>query len=133
MSPQHSTYRYGLSICTATARANRFHLIEWVEYHLLAGVDHIFLYDTSTSKSSRGSLADMLAAHVAEGSVTVVPWHYQNCVRHMASGRGTWWVESNTSGHIHFQPPRAIAQTAALASCYTRYRRVSRYGADVYT
>lgn len=128
-SSSSSTKQYGVSICTASARADRSYLVEWIEYHRLIGVDHFFIYDTSVPSSRQGRIAHTLADYIRDGIVTIVPWPYQNCVRNMASGRGTWWAFDNP--HSYFQPPRAIAQTAALASCYTRYRSTSKYIAHI--
>jgi glycosyltransferase involved in cell wall biosynthesis len=46
------------------------YLVEWIEYHLLVGVEHFWLYD---HLSTDDSLA-VLASYVARGVVTVVPW-----------------------------------------------------------
>lgn len=126
--------KYGLSVCSATARVDAAHLIEWLEYHILLGVDHFFLYDTALPRSRQGQLARVLHEYVKEGLVTIVSWPYENCVRRMASGRGMWWIPPNKtwSGTFdYFQPPRAIAQTAALASCYSRFRTSSEYIAHI--
>ena len=74
-------------------------------------------------------LADILSDYVKEKVVTVVSWPYQNCVRNMASGHLTWWYPHfpNTRRVETFRPPRAISQTAALDSCYARYRSRSKY------
>lgn len=122
---------YNLTVCSATARSNRKHLVEWIEYHLLMGVDHFYLYDTSAARK-QGKLASDLSDYIAEGIVTIVSWPYLNCVRGMSSGRGTWWLEEwDQVEFTYFQPPRAVAQTAALASCYSRFRYFSRYMAHI--
>ncbi len=46
------------------------YLMEWVEYHLLAGVTRFWLYDHLSADAS----LDVLAPYVASGAVTVVPW-----------------------------------------------------------
>lgn len=63
-------------------------------------------------------LAVVLADYVHQGLLTVVRWPYQNCVRNMGSGRK---VVLGAPLNKVFTPPRAIAQTAALASCYSRW------------
>jgi hypothetical protein len=50
----------------------------------------------------------------------------------MASGHLTWWYPDidktgDTQRVEMFRPPRAISQTAALDSCYARYRSRSKY------
>lgn len=114
-----------LSVCTATGRSDRAHLIEWIEYHRLIGVDHFYIYDTSKQQNGRGILT-LLSDYVSEGVVTIVPWAYDNCVRGMASGRFLTWNDPESGFNI-FHPPKAIAQSAALASCYSRYRSHTEY------
>ena len=119
-----SIYQYSLTVCTATARTDRAALVEWIEYHKLLGVDHFFIYLTSEHRRHR----DMVAAvsdYIEEGTVTLVPWAYKNCVEGMAGGRSAQWVE-NGEKYVFLQP-KAISQTAALASCYSRYKRFSPY------
>lgn len=106
-------YKYNMSICSATARSNRQELVEWIEYHRLVGVSHFFLYDTAFVPAERGRLSAALSDYVRQGMVTIEDWPYENCVRHMASGRPVWWYEDPVpTMHTLFQPPRAIAQTA---------------------
>ena len=116
-----------LSVCTATGRSDRGRLVEWIEYHRLMGVDHFYLYDTSI-KQKAGGLRTLLADYASEGVVTVVPWAYENCVRGMAGGRFLTYAPENSTHKIDiFHPPKAIAQSAALASCYSRYKDHTEY------
>lgn len=119
--------KYKLSICSATSRNDRKSLVEWIEYHKLIGIDHIFLYDTSfnTIESNESKLSDVLQDYVNEGFLNIIPWPYRNCVREMASGRWTIWFKNDT--RFDFKAPYAIAQSAALASCYSRFRHTSKY------
>ena len=117
---------YGVSVCTATGRINRSHIVEWIEYHKYLGVDHFFIYLTSSTTQHSMDYA-ALSDYVIEGTVTIVPWGYQNCVKGMASGRWCHWgSDSNPRGEF-FKPPRAIAQSAALGSCYSRFKRFTKY------
>ena len=116
---------YGISVCTATGRINRSHIVEWIEYHKYLGVDHFFIYLTSPTAHHSMDYA-ALSDYVIEGTVTVVPWGYQNCVRGMASGRWCHWGLHSPKGQV-FRPPRAIAQSAALGSCYSRFKRFTKY------
>lgn len=115
-----------LSVCTATGRGNRAYLVEWIEYHRLMGVDHFYIYDTSRRQNGGGILT-LLLDYVSEGVVTVVPWAYENCVRGMASGRFVMFIPEKNYGTGFFYPPKAIAQAAALASCYSRYKDHTEY------
>mmetsp|Transcript_30717 Transcript_30717/g.44063 ORF Transcript_30717/g.44063 Transcript_30717/m.44063 type:complete len:483 (-) Transcript_30717:508-1956(-) len=127
-------YRFNLSICSATmaATASRAQLVEWMEFHRLAGVQHFFLYDTSLSPRAlrRPSLLSrLLGDYIAQGLLTVVPWPFSNCARNFASGSWVLWLEKGQKAPRFngLQPPRAIAQTAALASCLSRFKSSSRY------
>lgn len=122
--------RFGLSICTATSRSDRRHLVEWIEYHRLIGVHHFFIYNTALYDEDLLPLA--LQDFIAEGRVTVVSWPYRNCVRQgMSSGRWFGWRESSEQNLSWFHPPFAISQTAALDSCYLRFKHTSKYMAHI--
>lgn len=116
--------KYGLSLCSATNRANRKQLVEWIEYYLLMGVEHVFIYDTSIEPHV-SNLKIVLSDYIEEGIVSVIEWHYMNCVRGMASGRSIVFIENSTTHH--FAAPKPISQNAALASCYVRFKHTSKY------
>ena len=132
------SYKYKLSVCTATARSSRAHLVEWIEYHRLIGVEHFFIYDTNDWGVAEDNLLSYtLRDYIRSNIVTVVRWPYENCVKNMGSGR---WVnvvipseKSNGTEqmNVFFQPPRAISQTAALASCFSRYKASSKWMAHM--
>jgi len=128
---QKQRKKHRLSICSATNRVDASMLLEWVEYYLLVGVDHIFLYITSSSQSVHQRLRELLKQYAVKGKVTIVYWPYENCARGMASGRPAMWFDtpnnSTNPRQREFFPPRAIAHTTALASCYSRFRHTSRY------
>lgn len=114
--------RYGLSVCTATGRTDRAYLVEWIEHHVYLGVSRFYIYSTA----DHGTLLEVLSDYIREGVVVVISWMYENCVKGMASGRYVIYTDP-TEGLVAFRPPRAIAHTAALASCYSRFRKKSRY------
>lgn len=123
--PEYNRRRkqYRLSICSATNRANRSHLVEWIEYHRMLGVEHFFLYNTAVDDIDL--LPNTLVDYVNEGLVSIIPWPFMNCVRNMAGGR---WSSYEYNGEsLSFKSPRAISQHAALASCYSRFRHTSTY------
>lgn len=99
---------------------SRENLVEWIEFHLLIGVQHFFIYDTAQQVPSATSLTQLLGDYIQDGLVTVVTWSFSNCVRNMASGDWILWFEKGQKQLKGLQPPRAIAQSAALASCYSR-------------
>jgi hypothetical protein len=66
----------------------------------------------------RWQLGAVLADYIHMGLVTTVRWPYENCVKNMGSGRK---VMLSAPFRDVFMPPRAISQTGALASCYSRW------------
>jgi hypothetical protein len=135
--------KHKLSICTTiNAVDNTAELIEWIEFHLMRGVDHIFLYNTALIPRVQLLVNATLSGYVEKGLITIVPWFYENCVKGMASGRSieiilddfpAWssrYVKDNPdqkANSTSFLPPKPIAQTAALGSCYSRFRHTSEY------
>ena len=131
-------YLYNLSICTVTNRVNFNSAMEWIEYHRLVGVEHFFIYNTARPPVKR-DLEHTYAAFTNEGLVTLIDWPYENCAINMSSGRQLYYREKNplfvdeslsTEGYHQqgsFKPPYCLAQHAALASCYARYRKLSKY------
>ena len=67
-------------------------LEEWIDFHLLAGVEHIFVYDDLSTDDT----AEVLAPHVARGTVTVVPWHVD--VTDGSTGR---WMSQQILAYAH--------------------------------
>lgn len=120
-----SNKRYTLTICTATARQSREKLVEWIEYHLLLGIEHFYLYNTSP-RSKQNKLPEVLKDYIKEKIVTIIPWPYSNCVLGMGGGR---MIHARNIGS--FLPPKAIAQTAALASCYSRFKATTDWMAHI--
>lgn len=60
-----------LSIC-AIFKDESLSMREWIEYHKLVGVDHIYLYDNNSSDES----VAILREYVDEDYVTLVQWNY---------------------------------------------------------
>ena len=61
-------------VCVTRIKNEQPYLHEWLEYHLLVGVLHFFLYDMDDSAASRA----LLAPYEKRGLVTRVPWaHYE--------------------------------------------------------
>ena len=61
--------RFKLAI-TAVIRNEAANILEWVDFHLLAGVDHIYLYDNGSTDNT----CDVLKEYVSSGRVTVTLW-----------------------------------------------------------
>ena len=58
-----------LSVCAIYKNEARY-LAEWIEFHLLAGVEHFFLYDNDSTDDHR----EVLAPYMRAGLVTVTDW-----------------------------------------------------------
>lgn len=61
--------KYDLSICAVIKNESKY-LKEWIEYHLLTGVDHFFLYNAG----SRDDFRKVLSPYIRDGLVTLVDW-----------------------------------------------------------
>lgn len=79
-------------------------LNEWMEFHLLAGFDHIYLYDNSRANSETASLKSV--ADRFPGQVTWIDWPSHVCNNNLAQedSMGEW-----------------SSQYAAESSCRARY------------
>lgn len=182
--------KYNITICTATSLSppnntsqsqSQYNstskissIIEWIEYHLLIGIEHFYIYDTSNYHLSsqkhhfrgegddkvdwnefplKSPLQIALVDYIEKDLVTIISWPYLHCVKNMASGRWVGYytytnksnnksnntsnstsspsfrpIHSNIQSNLHFfSPPRAIAHTAALSSCYSRFRHTTNW------
>lgn len=61
--------KYTVSICSVFKDESKF-LKEWIEYHLLVGIDHFFLYDNNSSDRP----FQVLAPYIEKQIVTIVRW-----------------------------------------------------------
>ena len=61
--------KHYLSVCAVFHNESKF-LKEWIEYHLLVGVDHFYLYNNS----SNDRYTDILRPYLRKGVVSLVQW-----------------------------------------------------------
>lgn len=61
--------KYNVSICAIFYNEARY-LQEWIEYHLMMGVEHFYLYNND----STDHYAEVLAPYVSEGIVDLIDW-----------------------------------------------------------
>jgi hypothetical protein len=66
---QDTSYQYTLSICTIFKDVAPY-LKEWIEYHLLVGVEHFYLYNNS----SEDDYLTVLQPYIDSDIVTLVDW-----------------------------------------------------------
>lgn len=61
--------KYRISICGIFKNEGPF-LQEWIEYHLMIGVDHLYMYNNN----SDDEYLRILQPYIANGSVTLIDW-----------------------------------------------------------
>lgn len=66
--PQSTPKRY---LCVAAIFRNEApYLVEWIEFHRLVGVEHMYLYDHGSSDRP----VERLEPYIQQGFVTLIPW-----------------------------------------------------------
>lgn len=63
--------QYEISICAIFKNESPY-LKEWIEYHLIVGVDHFYLYNNNSEDAYR----DVLQPYIDKGIVTLIEWPY---------------------------------------------------------
>lgn len=67
--PKHTPKKYHLSLCSIFRDEAPF-LKEWIEYHLLVGVEHFYLYNNF----SKDNCLEVLQPYIDNGTVTLTDW-----------------------------------------------------------
>lgn len=91
VSPAPAADRRDLAAVLIT-RNSAPRLAEWLDFHFIAGVDHVFVYDDLSNDGT----SDVLAPYVARGLATVLPWHVD--VLDSRSGR---WISQQILAYAH--------------------------------
>lgn len=81
-------------------------LIEWIEFHLLVGFDHIYVYDNSGAHTDETSLEPTLFPRFLDSEVTRIDWPCRVC---------------NNNIPAHENTGERSSQYAAENSCRARY------------
>ena len=76
--------KYKVSICAIFKDESKY-LKEWLEYHIIVGVDHFYLYNNCSSDE----YDDVLQPYINQGIVTLIDWPYEqsqiqayeNCIK----------------------------------------------------
>ncbi|MCR4859538.1 MAG: glycosyltransferase family 92 protein [Bacteroidales bacterium] len=76
--------KYGISVCQIF-KDEAPYLREWLEYHLLIGIDHFYFYDNNSSDE----FERVLAPYIDKGIVTLISWPplaaqvaaYEDCIK----------------------------------------------------
>lgn len=87
---------------------------EWIEYHLMVGFDHIYVYDNSLANTNDQSLIETLSIFTRD-EVTRVEWPYVVC---------------NNNLPAHENTGERSSQYAAEASCRERYGQYTEWMAS---
>lgn len=64
--------KYNITIC-AIFKNEALYLKEWIEYHLIIGVEHFFMYNNNSSDD----YLSILQPYIDRGIVTLIDWPYQ--------------------------------------------------------
>lgn len=89
----NSDARYMFAICAIFRNEARY-MREWIEYHLLIGVDHIFLYNNF----STDDFMPILQPYIEKGVVTLTEWPHEHgqmeCYMHCSAnfGKSCRWI-----------------------------------------
>ena len=70
-------------------------LVEWIEFHLLVGFDHIYVYDNTGAHTDKTSLESTLFPRFMDTEVTRIDW--VSCLRYQHIGF-TYVCDSFTFG-----------------------------------
>lgn len=81
-------------------------LIEWIEFHLLVGFDHIYVYDNTGAHTDKASLESTLFPRFLDTEVTRIDWPCRVC---------------NNNIPAHENTGERSSQYAAENSCRARY------------
>lgn len=109
--------KYFLSVCAIFKNENRF-FNEWLNYHLLAGVDHFYLYNNFSDDEYQ----ETLKPYIDKGLVTLIDWPvpfgqyqaYQNCVENYSA-------ESNWIGFLDLDEFAVPYETKDLKQWLLKY------------
>ena len=81
-------------------------IMEWIEFHLMVGFDHIYVYDNTGAHTDKLSLESSLYPRFLKSEVTYIDWPSQVC---------------NNNIPAHENTGERSSQYAAENSCRTRY------------
>lgn len=104
--------RYQLSVCSLFSDETP-HLIEWIEYHRLIGVDHFYLY----SNGSRDRPYELLKPYVQKGIVSLVEWGLltRSKIEEAGSPLFCWSLGVQVPAYEHALSLRARKETKWIA------------------
>ncbi|MBR4127623.1 MAG: glycosyltransferase family 92 protein [Alphaproteobacteria bacterium] len=118
--------KYFLAVCAIFKNEGKF-LKEWINYYLLAGVEHFYLYNNFSDDNYQ----ELLQPYIDKGLVTLIDWPvpfgqplaYQNCIE-------TYAEEANWIGFLdldEFVVPYETKDIKQWLSRYNQFPGVSCY------
>jgi hypothetical protein len=107
----------GVEKDSQSTRDTKKRLVEWIEFHLMVGFDHIYVYDNSGAHSNETSLADVIDNY-PPSQVTRIDWPSLVC---------------NNNIPAHDNTGERSSQYAAESSCRTRYAPYTEWMASIDT
>jgi len=121
---------YELSICAIFHNEERF-LKDWIDFHLVMGVEHFYLYDNN----SEDQYLAVLAPYIESGKVDLIEWDYKhdnvvdwnavqcNAYNHCLNNAKSKWVAFlDTDEYLY--SPKSIKLTTFLKE-FRRFGAVS--------
>jgi Glycosyltransferase family 92 len=87
-------------------------LREWITFHLMVGVDHVYIYDNSETEPGQSSELRSVAESFSPDQLTYHVWPCKIC---------------NNNRPAHKNPGERSSQYAAEASCRTRYGELTEW------
>ena len=102
--------KYNLSVC-AIFKNEAAYLREWLEYNLLIGVDHFYLYNNGSTDDS----LIVLEPYIQKGIVTLIDWPDRNDPSIPADAPYKWVVYTQLPAYDHACKVSAINETKWLA------------------
>ncbi len=101
---------YNLSIC-AIFKDEAHYLKEWIEYHLLMGIDHFYLYNNG----STDHFMEVLEPYIQKKIVTLIDWPDQVTTDQPKTSPYFWVYYTQVSAYEHACKISAIKKTKWLA------------------
>jgi len=68
--PKKTTKRYSVSICSIF-KDEAHNLCEWIEFHIIVGVEHFYLYNNFSSDNFQA----VLQPYIEKGLITIIDWN----------------------------------------------------------
>lgn len=129
--------KYNLSVCSIFKNEEKY-LKEWIEYHLMIGVDHFYLYNVE----SKDNYVQVLKPYITKDIVTLVEWPnlskkpneddsilmlstlipaYENAAKYLAYDNTNWLVFVNID---EFLVPPGQSKITDILNKYNDYPAV---------